>query len=148
MPGHTKRQIKMDHCSLLFSWSSGTLIIAHTQKLFSELLFGQNLGKAIYTLVQSLMGRCEELRSFIGGIQVGEEFNVRKRFLTGCRISFLLYHDFFEEPHPEPRSPVTLNFETGETRRHDYSRSCNPPILHRKEALLEKTHPRLDDFRF
>ena len=120
-------------------------------KLVSQLPLGKNLGKTLYIHAQSLIDCCDELGGFVEGIrhrlQVGQEFNVLKLFSTEYRISFLSYPDIFKDPHPELRSSVTLNLETGKVRRHDYSHSSNPPILHRKEALLEPNHPLVNEFK-
>lgn len=120
-------------------------------KLVSELPLGKNLGKAVYIHKQSLIDCCDELGGFVEEIrhrlQVGHEFNVLKLFSTEYRISFLSYPDIFNDPHPELRSSVTLNLETGKVRRHDYSHSSNPPILHRKETLLDPAHPLVNEFK-
>ena len=57
------------------------------------------------------------------------------------RISFLLYEDF-EQPFPALLASLSCDVETGSSRLTDYSKRANPPVLHRKELLLEASDPR------
>ena len=57
------------------------------------------------------------------------------------RISFLLYEDF-EEPFPALMASLSCDVETGSSRSIDYTKRDNPPVLHRKELLLEASDPR------
>jgi DNA phosphorothioation-associated putative methyltransferase len=73
----------------------------------------------------------------------GEEtfgFNVVKLFRREFRISLLDYPGFSAEPHPALRRSRTCDLATGQTRDFDYAKSPNPPILHRKEAMLPPGH--------
>lgn len=120
-------------------------------RLLSELPLGKRLNDAIYIHVDSLLGCCDRLRDFVEEIRnrarVDSAFNVIKFSLSGFRISFLLYAAFFENPHPELRSSTSVNLTTGKARKHDYQHSSNPPILHRKEALLDPAHPLINEFK-
>lgn len=62
-------------------------------------------------------------------------------------ISFLHYHDFDNDPHPQLLCSLLVNTETYRTSFRDYSKSDNPPILHRKETFVAKDHPRYQQFR-
>jgi DNA phosphorothioation-associated putative methyltransferase len=86
----------------------------------------------------------EELRRRLG---VAKVFNLVKFYLAEFKLSFLYYPDFFDEPHPELCESLTVHLATGKVRRHDYSESHNPPILHRKETLLPPDHPMAETFR-
>ncbi|GKT09170.1 DNA phosphorothioation-associated putative methyltransferase [Desulforhabdus sp. TSK] len=120
-------------------------------KCVSELPFGKRINKSLYVFAESLPSRSEKLLGLVEQIkrqfEVGPEFNVIKFSLWEFRISFLSYPNFFEQPHPELQSSITINLATGRIRVHHYQYSDNPPILHRKEALLGCAHPYADEFK-
>jgi DNA phosphorothioation-associated putative methyltransferase len=80
------------------------------------------------------------------GCGVGSEFNVIKFRTDAPRLSFLAYPKFFDEPHPALERGVAVDLLTGRTYSTDYRDSLNPPILHRKELLLEVGDPRAAEF--
>jgi DNA phosphorothioation-associated putative methyltransferase len=72
---------------------------------------------------------------------VGElDYNVLKIALDGRSISFLRYEDFEQVAHPQLRYSVRIYLPRTEYSIRDYSTSLNPPILHRKEALVDPLH--------
>ena len=68
------------------------------------------------------------------------DFNVVKCNRKDPRLTFLYYRDFFEEGFPELKEYWTVDYETNKCLYRTYESSINPPILHRKELLLNKTH--------
>ena len=116
----------------------------------SALLFGKRLNNALYLHLESLLSNnklsvfVEEIRE---RVEVSPEYSVIKFILSEFRISFLEYPDFFKEPHPQLKSSITINLATGKIRNYNYSKSDNPPILHRKETLLEPNHPLIPKFK-
>lgn len=113
-----------------------------------RLQFGKRLPGSVYIHVEALsvlsndLSRfVEELRSRLGA---GEAFNLIKFHLGEFKLSFLSYPDFYDNPHPELCESLTAHLATGRVRRHDYSKSHNPPILHRKETFLAPDHPLAD----
>lgn len=77
-------------------------------------------------------------RGFLGQID-GANLIKLHRF-TG-KISYLVYRDFEDDPHPILSRSVKLNMRTQQLDCYDYETIENPPILHRKETFLEPTHP-------
>lgn len=68
------------------------------------------------------------------------EWNVIRVSADG--IALLLYANFDEDPFPVLAASLSKRDDgTGEVRR-DYSLRSNPPVLHRKELLVQSTHPR------
>ena len=67
------------------------------------------------------------------------DFNVVK-LDRRSRVSFLLYEDF-TQPFPALLKALSCDVATGSCRLTGYSRSPNPPILHRKELLLPADDP-------
>lgn len=80
------------------------------------------------------------------GLQPGEHFNVLRFESDLKRIALLSYPEFFEAPYPELKQSWVVDLEKGEVSHRTYQNSFNPPILHRKELLLPKNHPRASEF--
>lgn len=72
------------------------------------------------------------------------DWNVVK--YSPSRLSLLLYEDFDEAAFPALLMAASYDPEAGTFEVTDYSRRANPPILHRKEALLPPDDPRLPAF--
>jgi DNA phosphorothioation-associated putative methyltransferase len=68
--------------------------------------------------------------------------NMIKLSATEPQVSYLTYPDFDRDPHPTLRSAITVNLRRLSVDWRDYSRSDNPPLLHRKEEFLGSDHPR------
>lgn len=65
-----------------------------------------------------------------------------KLSVTEPQVSYLTYPDFDRDAHPVLRSSITVNLRKLSVDWQDYSRSENPPLLHRKEEFLGADHPR------
>lgn len=119
-------------------------------ELLSDIPLGKRLNNAIYLHAQALESCSDAVRDFVEKIRnhagVGSEYNVVKFFLFELRVSFLSYPDFFETPHPQLRSSISVNLTTGRSTKHNYDHSSNPPILHRKESLLNNSSTFLKEF--
>jgi DNA phosphorothioation-associated putative methyltransferase len=68
--------------------------------------------------------------------------NMIKLSVTEPQVSYLTYPDFDRDPHPVLRSAITVNLRRLSVDWRDYTRSDNPPLLHRKEEFLGADHPR------
>jgi len=68
--------------------------------------------------------------------------NMIKLSATEPQVSYLTYPDFDRKPHPTLRSAITVNLRRLSVDWRDYSRSDNPPLLHRKEEFLGSDNPR------
>ena len=62
------------------------------------------------------------------------------------KISYLFYPDFDTDPHPELQASIIVDVETQSVSYRDYSRSDNPPILHRKETFVTPDYPGYEEF--
>lgn len=99
---------------------------------FHSALFG-NLSSAVRERIH--------LACSVAEISHSRDFNVVKLRRRAEKISFLNYHDFFNDPFPKLRESWSVGL-TAETVRHViYAPSNNPPILHRKELLLPPNDP-------
>ena len=68
--------------------------------------------------------------------------NMIKLSVTEPQVSYLSYPTFDRDPHPTLRSAVTVNLRKLSVDWRDYSRSENPPLLHRKEEFLGADDPK------
>lgn len=71
-----------------------------------------------------------------------EQANMIKLSVTQPQVSYLSYPRFDRDAHPTLAAAVTVNLRKLTVDWRDYSRSDNPPLLHRKEEFLSKEHPR------
>jgi DNA phosphorothioation-associated putative methyltransferase len=126
------------------------MIGAELQRCLSELPYGKRLPGAVYLHRETSACRSGPLADVLSrvanGCGVGGEFNIIKFRTDAPRLSFLSYPNFFDEPHPALEKGVSIDLLTGKTYSSDYRDSLNPPILHRKELLLESDHPRASEF--
>lgn len=72
--------------------------------------------------------------------------NVVKLNLQKQRLSFLQYLDFDEDPFPSLNGSWVVDPIKQSVTYRSYSSSLNPPILHRKELLVGKEHPKRTDW--
>lgn len=74
-------------------------------------------------------------------------WNIVKFFKRDHKITLLNYPGFFHDAYPALDHAYTIDLEKGTYRESDYSRSDNPPILHRKETFLAPDHHAVPLFR-
>lgn len=74
------------------------------------------------------------------------EYDVAKLTTDGRKVSFLKYKAFEEDGHPELQYSVRVHLPTASYAIRDYTESENPPILHRKEALVAADHSNFREF--
>ena len=85
---------------------------------------------------------------FAGKQVVGEvPYNVAKIAVDGRAVSFLDYPNFDKDPHPSLLRSVRVYLPKASLSIRSYNDSPNPPILHRKDALVGKTYPHFEKFR-
>ena len=111
---------------------------------------GKKLNHSVYIVEESLQLVDVELYKFIADlktrVEAGSEYNIIKFFTNEFKISWLSYPAFFTVFHPALKKSLTLNIATGKTRKFNYNKSLNPPILHRKETFLHPGHPQIEAF--
>jgi DNA phosphorothioation-associated putative methyltransferase len=73
---------------------------------------------------------------------VGEiEYDIVKLSADGRRVSFLRYPRFEKDAHPALAHSLSVYLPKADYSYRDFSNSENPPILHRKDALVDETYP-------
>ena len=70
-----------------------------------------------------------------------EGLTLIKLFRRRPRVSYLAYEDFDRVAHPALRSTVIADLKGLDLHFRDYSRSTNPPVLHRKELFVAVDYP-------
>ncbi|WP_226355086.1 DNA phosphorothioation-associated putative methyltransferase [Pseudonocardia sp. ICBG601] len=68
--------------------------------------------------------------------------NIIKLSVAEPQVSYLAYTNFERDAHPTLESAVTVNLRKRTVEFRDYSKSENPPLLHRKEEFLRSDDPR------
>jgi DNA phosphorothioation-associated putative methyltransferase len=71
-----------------------------------------------------------------------EGANLIKLSVMQSQISYLKYPQFDRDAHPTLAAAVTVNLKKLTVDWRDYSRSNNPPLLHRKEEFIGSDDPR------
>lgn len=69
------------------------------------------------------------------------KWNVIKFYKNAFKISLLDYPDFYNNAFPSLKCSHIIDFETSTYKKRQYNSSKNPPILHRKETLLDPSDP-------
>lgn len=62
------------------------------------------------------------------------------------KISYLFYPDFDTEPHPILHTSMHIDLRNLHVSYQDYDVSDNPPILHRKDAVVNSEYPGYEKF--
>jgi DNA phosphorothioation-associated putative methyltransferase len=111
---------------------------------------GKKLPDALYVhcSAEELLPAVLRLLLFAARQVVGDvEYNVSKISSDGRSISLLSYENFEDDPHPALLYSVRVYLPRAEYAIRNYSSSVNPPILHRKELLVDSLHPMYRVFR-
>ena len=72
--------------------------------------------------------------------------NIIKIHRRSGKLSYLVYPEFEDDPHPALLRSGRVNLRTRQIDSNDYTRSANPPVLHRKETFLLPDNPLHDKF--
>lgn len=77
-------------------------------------------------------------RTYIGSV---EGANIIKLNHQRPQVSYLAYPEFESDPHPSLFASLIVPLQTFQVQYREYSKTSNPPILHRKETLVSGDHP-------
>tara|TARA_R110001592_G_scaffold192882_1_gene439960 strand:+ start:10735 stop:12603 length:1869 start_codon:yes stop_codon:yes gene_type:complete len=120
-------------------------------ELVKTISIGKKLPDAIYFHKEAFSQAPLSLTKFIlivaKALKIDDsDWNLVKVFRKDFRISLLNYPTFFEESYPPLMQSVTVDLAKLSHRITNYCTRDNPPILHRKETMLPKQHPKYDEF--
>lgn len=82
-------------------------------------------------------------RAYLGDVEGANIIKIHRR---SGKLSYLVYPEFEDDPHPALLRSVRVNLRSRQIDCNDYSQSANPPILHRKESFLGPDHPLREKF--
>jgi DNA phosphorothioation-associated putative methyltransferase len=108
---------------------------------------GKRVGKALYLHASALGVADPAVRERIEKADAASNhppWNVAK--VLASAVSLLLYESFDDAAFPALLAATRVNLEDGLISRTDYRTRANPPILHRKETLLQSDDPRRPAF--
>ena len=74
-------------------------------------------------------------------------WNILKLFKREFKISLLDYPDFYTEAFPALSSSHAIDLHELTIKKIQYRNSKNPPILHRKETLLDPKDPKISEYK-
>lgn len=77
-------------------------------------------------------------QNYLGDV---DDTNVIKLNRVEPKVSYLSYPEFERDPHPALALSVSVRLQTFRVRERRFLDSTNPPILHRKEQLVDDSHP-------
>jgi DNA phosphorothioation-associated putative methyltransferase len=115
----------------------------------TSLPVGKILPDAMYFHASAIPTLPPLLRVYLGcgGVLAGSvAADVIKLHRQHRKVSYLFYPDFERDPHPALHASLLVDLRTFNIRFSDFRSSANPPILHRKETLLEPEHPLYQKF--
>ncbi len=118
----------------------------------SQINIGKQLPDAVYTHESAILELPSELQVLLSKIckalQIKEsEWNLVKFYKRDFKIALLSYPDFDTYAYPSLRQSITVDLIKYSQRKADYSKSENPPILHRKETFVANDYPEFSEFK-
>jgi len=75
-----------------------------------------------------------------------EDATLIKFSFSAPKVSYLFYPTFDDDAHPPLKASLQVDLRTLKVSYRNYEEVLNPPILHRKEALVSPDYPRYDEF--
>jgi DNA phosphorothioation-associated putative methyltransferase len=121
------------------------------KELVNSLDVGKKLPDSIYLHKDTFSDVPEALSKFIKivakALKIDDDnWNLIKVFRNDFRLSLLNYPLFFEDSYPALEQSVNVDLTKLSHRVTSYSEQENPPILHRKETMISKSHESYDHF--
>ncbi|MBF0232650.1 MAG: DNA phosphorothioation-associated putative methyltransferase [Desulfamplus sp.] len=122
------------------------------KEYIKHIKIGKKLPDAVYIELQSFKKTAPSeffgfYQKIVETARIDTLHNVIKFFKSQFKFSLLYYKNFWESPHPELEISIHIDISTGKVRQFHYHNSDNPPILHRKENLINSDHPDIERFR-
>jgi DNA phosphorothioation-associated putative methyltransferase len=87
------------------------------------------------------------IRRSMTDLKLTPNWNLLKLYKRDFKITLLHYPDFDDYAYPALAQSTTIDLAELTYRSANYSKSENPPILHRKETFVLENHPHIETFR-
>jgi len=114
--------------------------------IIKKLDIGKKLPDSIYIHESAFSSLPDKLSSLTlstvdqFGIQENS-WNIVKFYRKDYKIAYLNYPEFENHSYPALNLSQIVDLEKQSIRKSDYSKSDNPPILHRKETFVKDSYP-------
>lgn len=117
-----------------------------------ELNIGKKLPNAVYiheTALDSIpISLAKHLAQNILDLKLeNDNWNIIKFFKRDHKVALLYYPGFDTYAYPSLNHSYIIDLDTRKYRKSDYSKSDNPPILHRKETFVQDSYPLIETFK-
>lgn len=121
------------------------------RELVKSIRIGKHLPEAIYVHQTALPNLPEKISLLVLKVAKALKINsnqwhLLKLYKRDFKLTLLRYPTFFEEPYPPLNKSYTIDLSKLSVREADYSKSENPPILHRRETFVAPDHPQKEFF--
>lgn len=107
--------------------------------------FGKLTPEALYIHATTTARLSPILRVYVGAAETltgnVDDATILKLHRQKPQVSFLIYPTFDTEPHPALQGSLVARLPELRITFRDFSKSDNPPILHRKEAFVPDDYP-------
>ncbi len=116
------------------------------QKQIKNISVGKKLPDSIY-VHESAFGEIPEMLAVLALTTIDQfkirdnSWNIIKFFKKDFKIAYLNYPDFETKSYPQLHQSQLVDLQKNSIRQSNYSKSENPPILHRKETFVTNTYP-------
>ncbi|MFT7680903.1 MAG: hypothetical protein ACI935_000336 [Moritella dasanensis] len=87
------------------------------------------------------------IRQVIATLKLTVDWNLLKLYKRDFKVTLLHYPDFDNYAYPPLVQSTTIDLTELTYRTANYSKSENPPILHRKETFVLAHHPEIETYR-
>jgi DNA phosphorothioation-associated putative methyltransferase len=113
------------------------------KKVLNNVYWHHSLTESQDAEVQETINAAESLAN----LKPNLDYNVVKYDSKSSMLSLLWYPNFFEEPFPALETSFRIDLTQQKVEKRSYQTSLNPPILHRKELLLGRDTPNIEQFK-
>jgi DNA phosphorothioation-associated putative methyltransferase len=119
--------------------------------LVKKIKVGKQLPDALYLHKDAFSAIPDTLKGFILAVAKAlsiddKDWNLVKLFKKDFRLSLLYYPEFYTDSYPALHKSINIDLSKLSHRVTQYSKSENPPILHRKETMILTDNPHYELF--
>ncbi|CAA6825853.1 MAG: FIG01200972: hypothetical protein [uncultured Thiotrichaceae bacterium] len=117
---------------------------------YRDIVKGLKIGKKLPDSIYVHESRLSELPENLAklALNTSDQFKIKKNswnilkfYKKDFKIAYLNYPDFETNSYPPLNLSQLVDLEKQSARKSDYSKSENPPILHRKETFVSESFP-------
>lgn len=122
------------------------------KELTKKISDGKHLPDAIYLHKDAFSVLPSKLSEFIPAVAKAlkiedNHWHLVKIFKKEFRLSLLCYPDFYSDSYPSLKQSVNVDLSKLSHKVMDYTKSENPPILHRKETMVLSDSSYIEEFQ-